>query len=70
MSLSIRLRLMGFFIIIILLMFTVGLMGLAKLKSVNSMMEEVSGTIMPGVKYIMAIDKNTSDYKARCCGSQ
>ena len=64
MYLSIRLRLICSFIVIILLMFTVGLMGLAKIKTVNSMMEEMSNTIMPGVKYIMAIDKNTSDYKA------
>lgn len=64
MAISIKLRLMGSFVIIVLLMLTVGLMGLSKLKSVNSMLEEVSGKIMPGVKYIMAIDKNTSDYKA------
>ncbi|MFZ5642650.1 MAG: methyl-accepting chemotaxis protein [Bacillota bacterium] len=64
MSLSIKLRLMVSFAIIILFLFTVGMMGLSKMKAVNSMMEEVSSTIMPGVKYIMAIDKNTSDYKA------
>ncbi|HBV98505.1 MAG TPA: hypothetical protein DEF36_15915 [Desulfotomaculum sp.] len=64
MSVSIRLRLICSFIIMILLMLTVGLMGLSRIKSVNSLLEEMSGTIIPGVKFVMAIDKNTSDYKA------
>ncbi len=64
MSLSIRFRLMGSFIIMISLILTLGIMGLGKIRAVNGMVEEMSGIIMPSVKYIMAIDKNTSDHIA------
>jgi len=62
--LNIRFRLMGSFIVLIILMFVVGLVGLAKIKSVNGMVGEMATTILPAIKYIKSIDKNTSDYKA------
>lgn len=64
MSFNIKVRLMGSFIILIVLLLTMGLVGLLKLKAVNEMVDSMATDILPGVKYIKCIDKNTSDYKA------
>jgi len=64
MRMNIKLRLMGSFVIIVTLMCAVGLLGLAKIKSLNGLVEDMATGIIPGIKYVKSIDKNTSDYKA------
>lgn len=64
MSFSIKFRLMASFTVIILLAATVGIAGMVKIRTVNGLIQEISGTVIPGIEYARGIDTCTSDIRA------
>jgi methyl-accepting chemotaxis protein len=62
MSFNIRVRLMGSFIIILILAVTIGLAGISKIRAVNSIVGEMAANILPGVKFAGSMDTSISDY--------